>query len=352
VLNPVPARRVCAYGRGMTEQATERLLALDGVPPSGNLLEQAISHASYQIPVASSDQTAGSVRTSLIGGDFSSVAEVAILRGRELQGLVPMQRLLSAPDGQTMAGLMDDDPPVVEPHADQERAAWRMVEHGESSVAVVDRQGRFVGLISPHRMLAVLLSEHDEDLARIGGYLKSASGARRAVEEGIRDRLWHRLPWLLFGLLGAMLSAVIVGAFEEQLNDVLLLAFFLPGIIYLADAVGTQTETVVIRGFSVGMRVRSAALREIVTGPIIGAMIGAAFFAFALIGWGDADVALAVGLALMAACSIASAVAVLVPWTLQRAGVDPAFGSGPVATVIQDLLSIAAYLAIATPIAT
>jgi magnesium transporter len=81
-------------------------------------------------------------------------------------------------------------------------------------------------------------------------------------------------------------------------------------------------------------------------------LIAAVFFPFAALGWGDDDVAIAVSLALFASCAIATAVAMVLPWALNRLGRDPAFGSGPVATIIQDLLSIAVYLAIATPIAT
>jgi len=71
-----------------------------------------------------------------------------------------------------------------------------------------------------------------------------------------------------------------------------------------------------------------------------------------LLGWGDGSVAAAVALALFASCSIATLVAMALPWIFQRLGADPAFGSGPLATVIQDLLSIAVYLAIAMPLAT
>jgi magnesium transporter len=251
-----------------------------------------------------------------------------------------------------IATLMDADPPVVDPGCDQEEVAWKMVHHQESSVAVVDASGRFTGLVTPHRMLAVLLHEHDEDFARLGGYMRGTRGARRAAEERVSQRLWHRLPWLLIGLVGAMASAVIVAAFEEQLNEVLLLAFFLPGVVYLADAVGTQTEAILIRGLSVGIDVHKVIGRELVSGAIIGLLIGAAFLPFALIGWGNEQVAVAVALALFCACSIATLVAMGLPLLFQRLGIDPAFGSGPLATVIQDLLSIVVYLAIAAPIAT
>jgi len=56
-----------------------------------------------------------------------------------------------------------------------------------------------------------------------------------------------------------------------------------------------------------------------------------------------------VALALFASCPIATLVAMALPWLFQRLGADPAFGSGPLATVIQDLLWIAVYLAIRDP---
>jgi magnesium transporter len=72
----------------------------------------------------------------------------------------------------------------------------------------------------------------------------------------------------LIGLVGAKASAVIVGAFEEQLARNVLLAFFVPAVVYMADAVGTQTETVLIRGLSAGVPVRAVVHRELVTGAI------------------------------------------------------------------------------------
>jgi len=64
-------------------------------------------------------------------------------------------------------------------------------------------------------LLAVLLHEHDEDLARLGGFLRDSSMARTASEEPVVKRFWHRVPWLLVGLLGALLAADIVGAYEQ-----------------------------------------------------------------------------------------------------------------------------------------
>ena len=322
------------------------------MPEAGELLGVAAEHATSRVPVARPGEFVGDVRAALVGQVLDSADDVAVLEGRVLAGVVPIERLLAARADARIADVMDSDPPVVAPGADQEVAAWSTVHRGESSIAVVDAEGRFTGLIPPQRLLAVLLAEHDEDLARLGGYLAGTARARSAAEEDVKRRLWHRLPWLLIGLLGAMASAVIVGAFEDQLEQQVLLAFFVPGVVYMADAVGTQTEAVVIRGLSVGVTVGPIVVRELLTGLTIGLAIGSAFFPFALLVWGDAEVAAAVALALVASCSIATVIAMVLPWAFQRAGSDPAFGSGPLATVIQDLLSITVYLAIATAIAT
>ena len=324
----------------------------DREPVREDMLGVAADHATARVPVARPSQSVGDVRSGLVGQVLDSADDVAVLDGHVLVGVVPIERLLAARADARVADVMDPDPPVVAPGADQEVAAWSMVRRGESSIAVVDADGRFTGLIPPHRMLAVLLAEHDEDLARLGGFMAGSERARSAAEEDVRRRLWHRLPWLLIGLLGAMASAVLVGAFEHQLDKKVLVAFFVPGVVYMADAVGTQTEAVVIRGLSVGVTLRPIVARELLTGFTIGFAIGGAFFPFALLAWGDAQVAAAVAIALVASCSIATVVAMALPWTFQRLGSDPAFGSGPLATVIQDLLSIAVYLVLATLIAT
>jgi magnesium transporter len=325
--------------------------------PEGNqaadqLLGVAADHATARVPVARAGQSIGEVRDGIVGHSFECAEDVAVLEGETLVGVIPVEALLAADRSTRVVDVMDADPPAVAPGDDQEEVAWKMVERAECGMAVVEADGSFVGLIPPHRMLGVLLAEHHEDLARIGGLLAGTMRARAAAEERVGRRLWHRLPWLLIGLLGAMASAVMVGAFEHQLEAKVLLAFFVPGVVYMADAVGTQTEAVVIRGLSAGVAVGDIVRRELVTGLVIGVVVGAAFLPFALFAWGDADLALAVGLALLASCSIATAVAMALPWAFQRLGADPAFGSGPLATVIQDLLSIAVYFAIATPIAT
>jgi magnesium transporter len=308
--------------------------------------------ATLNVPTATALERAGSVRSRMEGESFAVADQVVVLEGSRVTGVLPLRALLAADAAGVVSDLMDEDPPLFEAGAAHEAMAWAMVRHGHSSAVVVDAGGQFRGVIPAHRLLERLLRAYDEDLARLGGYLSSTERARLAAEEPVARRLWHRLPWLVVGLAGAMASAVIVGSFEGQLDQKVLLAFFLPAVVYMADAVGTQTETILIRGFAAGVDLGKVVRREMATGALIGVLIGLCFYPFALLGWADADVALAVGLALFASCSIATLVATVLPRALQRLGTDPAFGSGPLATIVQDLLSISVYLAIAAPIAT
>jgi hypothetical protein len=86
-----------------------------------------------------------------------------------------------------------------------------------------------------------------------------------------------------------MASAVVVGAFEHQLDARVLLAFVVPGVVFMADAVGPQTEAILIRGLSVGVSMREVIRREAVMGLIVGAAVGATFAGFAALVWGDEE---------------------------------------------------------------
>jgi magnesium transporter len=323
-------------------------MPIDPLVANGRVsFETAAAHAFMQVPVVSPGQRAQDVRLQLERQPYECASHIVVCEDGQFRGIVRIEELLPAAPDERISDLMDSEAPVVAPGTDQEIAAWKAARHEESALSVVDGEGKFVGIIPPHRLLAVLLSEHEEDLSRIGGFTKSTNNARLSSEEPVQRRFRHRVPWLLVGLLGALLSADIVGWFESQLQSTVMLAFFIPGIVYLADAVGTQTETVVVRGLSVGVTMRRMVRREMLAGLAIGVALALVAYPLVLWRWHHADIALCVGLAVFAACSTATMAAMTLPWLLDSLGLDPAFGSGPLATVIQDLLSILIYFAIA-----
>ena len=320
-----------------------------GKSPDGGThltFETAAEHATARVPVAGPFERVGDVRELLVGQRYESASHIVVCEAGTFLGIVTIEDLLLSAADAKMESLMDRGAPVVAPGVDQEVAAWRAVRHGESALAVVDLHGYFVGVIPPHRLVAVLLSEHEEDLSRIGGFLKTTSVARTTSEEPVQRRFGHRLPWLLLGLGGALLAADLVGSFETHMQLNVMLAFFIPGIVYLADAVGTQTETVVVRGLSLGVPMRRMLGRELLVGILIGMALAAVALPFVWWRWNDAGLAPSVGISVFAACSTATLAAMMLPWLFDALALDPAFGSGPLATVVQDLLSIWIYLSV------
>ena len=308
------------------------------------------------VPLCGPDMTVAALQTMLVGRVYESTVDIAVCTSDEaaacrLLGLIPLERVLSAAPTTLARDVMDPDPPVVLPGLNQEEAAWRSAHQGgQSSLAVVDPDGVFRGLVPPARLLTVMLTEHDKDLAHLGGFLTSAASARHAMDEPIRARLWHRLPWLMLGLLGSAGAAALVRGFEADLMSDVRLAFFIPGIVYMADAVGTQTETLVIRGLSVGVPIRRVFRLETLTGLLVGLVLAAITLPTVWLVLGSPELALTLSLSLVSACAVATVVAMSLPWLMSRGGRDPAYGSGPLATVVQDLLSLVIYFAIASAI--
>lgn len=182
------------------------------------------------------------------------------------------------------------------------------VEHVDA-VFLVDEDGRLVGLVPTARALAC---PAETPLAAI------------ALES---------------------VPAVRAGADQEHVA----IAFFIPAIVCLADAVGTQSEAVAVRELSLSRRpLKRIIASEVRTGLIIGAVLAAVALAGVWVWHQDGQLALAVSVSLFAASLTASLSGFTLPWAIARGGHDPAYGSGPLATIVQDLLSLAIYFGTVT----
>jgi magnesium transporter len=274
--------------------------------------------------------------------------ELVLVEGRDgrLEGAVPIARVIAAGDV-PLAQLVQRDFPRVTPDIDQEHAASLALHHAVDALPVVDKDGRALGVMTSQALMQVLRREHVEDLHVLAGIHREESQARHAIEDPPMRRLRHRLPWLLAGLAGAGVATGAMAGFESTLSTHIAVAFFVPGIVYLADAIGTQSEAVAVRGLSLTRTGIGHLLGgELRTGMAIGAALGLIAFLPVWIAFGELRLAAAVAIAIFAAGAMAAALGLFLPWLLARLGRDPAMGSGPMATVIQDILSLLVYLAV------
>jgi magnesium transporter len=316
--------------------------------------ETAGGHIVGDVPVVGERATVEHAIAMLRQRGFAAPEVVyAVDDDRRLVGAVAVDLLLRAPEAQPVGELVDREYPRVLAHEDQEHVAGAALAHRTVSVAVVDAEGRLIGAVPAHALLSILRQEHVEDLHRLAGIQREVRSRRDALEGPPTRRARHRLPWLFLGLAGSMGAAMVMSRFERVLARDVTVAFFVPAIVYLADAIGTQTEAIAVRGLSISRLTIGRLLgEELRTGLLIGATLAAVALPIVVLAFGDTRLALAVALAILAAGSVATTLGLVLPWLLQRAGRDPAFGSGPLATIIQDLTSLVIYLATVTYIVT
>ena len=293
-------------------------------------------------------ERAGQVLARLAQEKPSSVELVlAVDAHGRLLGAAPLARVVALDAGEHIDKAIERDFPRVRAGDDQEHAASLALHHGVDALPVVDADGRPLGVMPAQALLQVLRREHVEDLHVLAGIKRESSQARHAIEDPPARRVRHRLPWLLAGLAGSALATLTMAGFEPTLSRNMAIAFFVPGIVYLADAIGTQTEAVAVRGLSLTHAGIGRLLAgELRSGMLIGASLGLlSFFPIFLI-FGDARLAGAVASAIFAAGTVAAGLGMLLPWLLARGGRDPAMGSGPLATVIQDVVSLLVYFGV------
>lgn len=161
----------------------------------------------------------------------------------------------------------------------------------------------------------------------------------------------HRLPWLIVGLIGGVIATVLSSRFGALLEANIQLAFFIPVIVYMADAVGTQTQSVYIRNLGKdNVRLGTYLLKETLLGLVIGGLFGLGIGIFSYLWFGVFTTSVSVGLAMFLTMASAPIIALIVPTIIQKEHKDPAVGAGPFTTVIQDVISLMVYFTIASVI--
>jgi len=315
---------------------------------SSTYRERVADHVVADVARARAEETAGSVRARLAAERPACVEIIAIVGPHGmLAGVVGVGKLFATPEGSPLGEVMDADYPRVHADDDQERAASLALHHEVDALPVIDAKGALLGAMPPQALLQVLRREHVEDLHRFAGITREAARARHAIEDPPLRRARHRLPWLVAGLGASGLATAAMAGFETVIQAHVAVAFFVPALVYLADAIGTQSEAIAVRGLSLSRRgIAHLVSGELRTGVLIGAVLGSAAFVIVMALWRDARLAGAVGTALFCSGAIASSLGIVIPWWLARMKVDPAYGSGPMATVVQDTLTIIVYLAV------
>ena len=272
----------------------------------------------------------------------------------EFYGAIDLKDLITADSSDNLESLTTTSFPYVYANESIDDCIEKLKDYGEDFVPVLDNGNRLLGVITSQSVIEVVDDEMGEDYARLAGLI-----AEEDLNEPLMDSMRKRLPWLIILLgLGIAVSGV-VGIFESVVAQLTLIMAFQSLILDMAGNVGTQSLAVTIRvltdenlTFSQKLHL---VLKEMRVGLFNGILLSAvsvlfiglyimlfkgraAVFSFA--------VSSCIGVSLILAMLISSAVGTLIPLFFKKIKVDPAVASGPLITTINDLVAVVTYYGI------
>lgn len=264
-----------------------------------------------------------------------------------LVGVISLKDLVLEPGDRKVSDIMNREVISVHVNTDQEEVVQLVKKYDLVNIPVVDESNRLVGRITHDDIIDVIEEETDEDISRMAGVIDE-----EIAEESALRISRARLPWLIVGLFGGLLAAVVINKFESSLEKVIALSFFFPVIMAMGGNTGIQAATVVVRGLATGdislmniwkrlrMELRVAMMNGVICGTVLGMIVS-----FWLSDYGlGAVVALSAILIIISSGFIGSAV----PLVLNKSNIDPALATGPFVTTLNDVLSLIIYLGLVT----
>ena len=260
----------------------------------------------------------------------------------KLLGRVALQKLILSDPKTIVKDIYDDDVVAVETHQEDSEVAEIMKKYDLESVPVVNSNGQLVGRITIDDVVDVITEQAEEER-------QIMSGISEDVEED--DTVWKntraRLPWLLIGIFGGMLSARFMGFFEAELAEITAIAFFVPLIQATGGNVGIQSSSLIVQslvspGFvdeGLWKRLSKAFSVALLNGFFLSLIVLATTSLF----FDNQRLSFVVSIALFGVVLFSSFVGTVTPLILNRLGFNPALASGPFITTMSDLLGLTTY---------
>lgn len=282
---------------------------------------------------------------------FETINYVYVVNGGDrLVGILSIKDLLRHGDEEKISVIMKKDIATAKPHSDQEHIAYLALRKNIKAVPIVNKDNRFVGVVPSDKILDIMYTELSEDIRRLAGIHHSKSIHDDVIKLPILLSYRRRVPWLFVGLLGGILVASVIGLFESALKENIILAAFIPLIVYMSDAVGTQMEAFIVRDLAISPSFNFPLYlkRHLSVVALIALTMSGALYLYSIFSFGHTALAYVLSIALFATIISSVLTGLLVPYAASKMRIDPADVSGPIATTLQDFLSILIYFSIAT----
>ncbi len=266
---------------------------------------------------------------------------------KELVGVVSLRDLIVSDPDKIIEDVMSKNVVSVVEDLDQEDVARIIQEYDFLAVPVVSKQNRLLGIITVDDIMDILEEETTEDFEEL-----SATKGSTDIDLSGYETAKMRAPWIVALMFLGMLTAGVIGHFEETLEAVVLLSVFIPLIMDSAGNVGTQSLTVAVRGLALG-NIKQGGLwrmikRELTAGFLLGLVCMVSITALISVIYGNWILAVIVGVSLLCTLTVSTVVGFIVPLVINKLKFDPAIASGPFITTVNDMLGLVIYFSIAT----
>ncbi|WP_440894924.1 magnesium transporter [Amphibacillus sp. Q70] len=266
---------------------------------------------------------------------------------QHLVGVISLRELIIAEGSHTINEIVNEHVVSVAVGDDQEDIAQMMRDYDFLALPVIDFQNHLLGIITVDDIMDVMEEEASDDYSKLAGVDVADSADQNPFIAAKK-----RLPWLIILLFLGLFTASIIARFEATLEQVALLAIFIPLIAGMAGNTGTQSLAVAVRGIATGEFQKQGLLktiiRESITGLITGVTCGLAIWLIIFVWQGTLFLGFLVGLSIAATLLVATISGALVPLLMHHFNIDPAVASGPFITTINDIISITIYFGMAT----
>ncbi len=263
-------------------------------------------------------------------------------------GTCKLSSILRSPRAKPVTEVMQREQTLIQVDMDQEDVALRFQKYALVSAAVVDGEGRLVGMITVDDVVHIIQEEAGEDVLLLSG---AGDGD---INEPVSETYLARVRWLIANLLTALVAAAVIRQFEDSIERLAILAVLMPIVAGVGGNAGTQTLAVTVRAIAtnqltgsnrwraVGRELRVAILNGLTIAVLIGVGVSLVL--------GSTSLGLVIAAAMLVNIIVAGLAGVLVPLTLERSGADPAVASSVFVTMVTDSMGFLLFLGLATAV--
>ena len=262
-------------------------------------------------------------------------------------GLLPVNRLLVTDPEVAVDDVMVEEPVRFHPDDKAQDAAAAFERYDLVSAPVVDDSGRLIGRVTVNAVVDYIREETDSELLSAGGL---------AEEEDLFASVWksvkNRWAWLAVNLVTAFVASRVIGMFEHSIAKLVALAALMPIVAGISGNSGNQTITMIVRALALGQitsgNARQLFLKELGVSLLNGLIWGSIVGLFAFLIYHDWQLGIVMTAAMVLALMLAAVMGVAIPLTMQKLGRDPAIGSSVIITAITDSGGFFIFLGLAT----